>query len=59
MKKVFTGHRCYKKEVVGEVLEFIMEEFKVDEFGYSTDDGDSGYINKQLTIIVEVIDEND
>lgn len=47
MKKVFSDYRCWRSDIIREVVKFL-EGLKEDE-----------YINKPLTIVVEVIDENE
>ena len=53
-KKVFTNYRDYASPVLREAIEYL-ENIKEQIEG----DYEKNYINKPLTIIVEIIDEND
>lgn len=53
-KKVFTNYRDYASAVLREAIKYL-EEIKEQVEG----DSSKNYINKPLTIIVEIIDEDD
>lgn len=57
--KVFTVERDYYSEAIRELWDWLKEIFHLDYDGYVKDDGvvPNSYINKRLTIVVEVIDE--